>query len=148
MVLWAKAGVSILQTIIYVVFCTSISLTLTYFGTSWLEELLIKKKFIKKKTVERFLSWVRPKNNNFQISTSETRTPKLKKWLTRRKDWQILFLGFVPYIPIMPTGVIIAVSATKIKHGFFILILGNIVRNVISCATVYFITRFFPKIFP
>ncbi len=143
-VLWAKADVPIWQTILYVASLTSISLSLTYFGTGWLEEWIIKRGWVKRTTIEKW----RNRSNHFNDSLpanglgKETGN-KIKKWLIPREDWQILACGFIPFIPILPTIVIVVARLLEIKKGFLFLIIGNFFRTAAVCYAIYLSVGFF-----
>ena len=142
--LWAKAGVPLWQTIFYVVLLTSISLSFTYFGTGWLENWVIKRGLVKRTTIEKWRAWQRKRNNSFQMNgLSEEVNHRVKKWLIPKKDWKILACGFIPFIPLVPTIVIVVTKLLEIRNGFPFLILGNIVRNVIVCYFIYLGANFF-----
>ncbi|KKT16875.1 MAG: hypothetical protein A2654_00760 [Candidatus Nealsonbacteria bacterium RIFCSPHIGHO2_01_FULL_43_31] len=146
--LWAKAGVPIWQTIAYVVILTSISLSLTYFGVEWLKNWVVNRGIIERPMIEKLHNQWRRIN---RIPQSDGRRydwiKKTRKWLIPQKDWQILAWGFVPFIPILPTIVIIITNLRRIKYGFLVLILGNIFRNVIFCYAIYEGRDFFLQLF-
>lgn len=141
--LWAKAGVPIWQTISYVVLLTSISLSLTYFGTGWLENFLIKKGVIRRTTIKKWRNWLERNNNLSRNEFHERLRDRIKSWLIPQKSWKILAWGFVPFIPVLPTVIIMATRLLEIRNGFLALILGNIFRNGILCCTIYLIAYFF-----
>jgi len=137
-VLWAKGGVPLWQTILYVVFFTSISLSLTFFGTGWLERWIIKKGWLKRSTIERWRVRLQKGDNNFQTNGLEKRMRGgIKKWLLPQKNWRILACGFIPFIPLLPTVVIVVTRLLEIRGGFLFLIFGNVVRNAIFCYVIY-----------
>jgi len=136
--LWAKGGVPLWQTIAYVVFLTSISLSFTYFGTGWLESWVIKRGWIKRTTIEKWRAWQRKRNNSFQMNGLNGEVNhKIKKWLIPQKDWKILACGFIPFVPLVPSIVIVVTKLLEIRNGFVFLILGNIVRSIIVCCCIY-----------
>lgn len=138
-ILWAKGGVPVWQTILYVGIMTSASLTLTYFGTGWLQKFLIRKKILKESTIKKLQNlWpLTNGNGNSRI------TKKITNWISRQKIWLILICGFIPFVPILPTAVIIAAGLLKIKYSYPVLLLGNILKTVIICYTIYYSTGSF-----
>lgn len=145
--LWAQAGVPIWQTILYVAFLTSASLSLTYFGVEWLKNWIVNRGFIERIMIERLHRWWRrlsrvSQENGFEKSW----TKKIRRWLIPRKDWQLLACGFVPFVPVLPTIVIIITGLREIKYGFPVLILGNLFRNVIFCYVIYEGYGFFSRL--
>lgn len=136
--LWAKANVPIWQTILYVTFITSISLSLTYFGTGWIEKWIIKRGWVKRATIEKWRNYSQSLNNSHPVNGLEKRVKgKIKKWLLPQKDWQILACGFIPFVPLLPTIIIVATRLLEIKRGFPLLIAGNIFRNAVVCWAIY-----------
>ena len=136
--LWAEAGVPIWQTILYVVLLTSTSLSLTYFGVEWLKNWVVRKRIINRRMVEKLHNWWQQLNNVSQNNGfRHSWTKKTRKWLIPQKDWQVLAWGFVPFIPVLPTVVIIIAGLRELKHGFLVLILGNLFRNIIFCYAIY-----------
>jgi hypothetical protein len=63
---------------------------------------------------------------------------KTKSWLTKRKEWIVLGLNFVPYVPILPVATIAAARIMQIKYALPILIFGNLIRSLALCLIVYY----------
>ena len=62
---------------------------------------------------------------------------KLTGWFVERKEWIVLSAGFIPYVPILPTAVIIAVRLMRIRYGLFFLLLGNAFKATAFCLAIY-----------
>jgi len=136
--LWAKGGVPLWQTICYVTFLTSLSLSLTFFGIEWLESWIIKNGWLSKSAIERWRILLNRGSNNLSTNGFQERmTDKIKKWLIPQRDWKILAWGFVPGIPLIPSIVVVVTSLLAIKRGFFFLIVGNTFRSTIVCCAIY-----------
>ena len=90
------------------------------------------------RVVEKLHNWWQQLNNVSQNNGfRHSWTKKTRKWLIPQKDWQVLAWGFVPFIPVLPTVVIIIAGLRELKHGFLVLILGNLFRNIIFCYAIY-----------
>ena len=114
----------------------------------WLKNWVVNRGIIERPMIEKLHNQWRRIN---RIPQSDGRRydwiKKTRKWLIPQKDWQILAWGFVPFIPILPTIVIIITNLRRIKYGFLVLILGNIFRNVIFCYAIYEGRDFFLQLF-
>ncbi len=137
-VLWAKCGIPLWQTIAYVTLLTSFSLGLTFFGTGWLEKWTIKRGWIQESTIEKWRMRFQKGNNNHAMNGFEKKmNGRFRRWLIPQKNWKILACGFIPFIPLIPTVVVIVTRLLRIRNGFLVLILGNAVRTAIVCYAIY-----------
>jgi hypothetical protein len=131
---WAKAGVPIWQTFIYVVLWTSLTLTITYYGVGLAERWLINTGITKEITIKKWRGWWQSRNNNFKTAGPKKR---VINWLGRQKNWIILACGFVPFVYGLPAAVIVTVKVLKIRNGLLILFIGNVFRSGIICVSIY-----------
>jgi len=123
--LWANNGVPYLQTFLVAACWTSITLTITYFGTDVLIRRLLKKWSFLKKTVEKWEAGNNCSQNNHYLHRKINRMSLLKKLLI------ILPLSFLPYtyfVPTLGTAVIVAAKLLNIRYLIFVLLVGNLFR--------------------
>lgn len=63
---------------------------------------------------------------------------KQTNWFSRQKTWIIIILAFVPTpIPGEGTATCVAAKLLGIKHGFWIIILGNVFQSFFSVVILY-----------
>ena len=133
-------GVPFHITLIFVTLYWSGTLLITYYGTGW-----IVKKIKKWESVNIFINsskkWWEKKIR--VLSKRKRFREKAVLWLTEQKEWVVLLLTFIPYVPELPTITIIAARLMKIKYALFFLLLGNFFRTFILVATVY---QFLPSL--
>jgi hypothetical protein len=128
---WNRAGVSHLETVVYVFVVSSVAMAVFYFGL-----LALAKKYLEKRGIleKEFLKKARRwwKNaNNLQNDFQKNRKEKFLRWAKKRRNGLILFLGFVP-APLLPTFVLTAAKVAGIKNGFPVLLLGNLTRIILT----------------
>lgn len=131
--LWSGAGVPMWQTFLYTICWTSLTLSLTYLGTSWLKNLFKNMKGARDaiESIERFY-----RKNSLKLNNGKYHK-KLLNNLVRQKNWLILACGFIPFVYGLPATVIVVAKLMEIKHAFWILLLGNCFRNGIICLLIY-----------
>ena len=133
--LWSKGGVPIWQTFAYTTLWTSLTMTITYYGIGLAERWLIGRGIIKETTIKKWLGWWQSRDNNFKTAGPKKR---ITNWLSRQKNWTILTCGFVPFVYGLPAAVIATVKVLEIKNGLLILLIGNLFRNGVICASIYY----------
>lgn len=145
---WYTAGLTWWLTLLLLAGYTSITLSLTYFGAGGVIAILKKFVFKKKHRVIQQIEekkLIRQTKEEFQKGylfgkkRALTRQEKLVNWLKRQKLSVIILLEIIPFVPYLPSAVIIAVKALGIKHGYLWLILGNLVKIMLIVALVYLI---------
>ena len=112
---------------------TSLTLVITYFGTEWIKKWVKNQRFLKDAYNRIYALY---SQNGFKIR-NDKKQKQINNWLVKRKDWIVIVLGFVPFVPWLPTGVIVTTKILGIKNGLMHLLLGNFFRNWIVCFSVY-----------
>ena len=123
--LWANNEIPYLQTFLVAACWTSITLTITYFGTDVLIRRLLKKWSFLKKIVGKWEAGNNCSQNNHYLHRKINKLSLLKKLLI------ILPLSFLPYtyfVPTLGTAVIVAAKLLNIRYLIFVLLVGNLFR--------------------
>ncbi|OHA64534.1 MAG: hypothetical protein A2667_01705 [Candidatus Wildermuthbacteria bacterium RIFCSPHIGHO2_01_FULL_47_27] len=132
--LWRAQEVPMWQSYLIVLFWTSATLLITYYGTA----LLVAK--IKRAVLSGILArWYR--RSWFHQLNKNGRDAKRKIFfrLMKQKTWLLVLLAFLPYqpIPFFNSALIIAVKTLDIRWGLLILAGGNAFRWFIVTIAIY-----------
>lgn len=125
--LWIPALTIVVKSIFY--------LLVAFYGTSF-----IIKHLEKWPRVIRFFRWFnRTWNHAFRKGrkTKKKINKETTGWLLKRKRWFVLSLGFVPYLPVISTAVVIAVRIMEIRRGLLILMIASVFKSLLICFTFY-----------
>jgi hypothetical protein len=136
MTLWYRADVPFWQTFVYTTVVTSLTALLAYQAIGWLKKL-VKKIFKNSRNAQeiaqKIASWYRQSVPNLDNNGYRR---KFAYWLIRQKDWIVLACGFIP-LPFLPTIVTVTAKLLEIKWAIPILLVGNVFRNAVTCASIY-----------
>jgi len=73
-------------------------------------------------------------HNSFSV---KCRKKGIQDWLSRRKKWLLILLIFLPYVPVLPSAIIITVRQRRIKYALIVLTMGAIFRAAVACRSFY-----------
>jgi len=108
---------------------TSLTMVLTYYEFGQIKKWRIVNLLFKK--LRNFFP-----QNSFKL-INRIGQKKFVSYLSRQKSWVILTLGFAPFVPYLPTTVIITTKLLDISYGILFLLLGNACRNWFYCERAY-----------
>jgi len=140
---WKFVGFELWQTFLIILCWTSITMIFTFMGMAGIKSWVKRRKFFKKIS-GKFQNWHWQKN--FRKKNVIQRT-KIVNWVSRQKNWVIIGLGFIPFVPYLPTTVIVTTKLLEIRFGLAFLLVGNTFRIGFICSFLYGFLEIITKIF-
>lgn len=136
LILYYLKGVPFWILILLTIVKWSIFVLLAFYGTGWIFRRI--EKFPRTKLfIERASQRINGLSQRIYHRDKENLHNKSVVWLLERKEWIVVLLAFVPYVPVIPTAVIVVVRLMKIKHGLFFLLLGSALKATVFCLTIH-----------
>jgi len=69
------------------------------------------------------------------------RQEKIVKWLAGKSPIFIFLLSCIPFVPYLPTAIIVVTRIMNVKNGIYYLLVANAVRGLIAVLSVYGILK-------
>ena len=136
MVVLYKAGTPWWITYTVIMAVCSGTLCITYYGLGklliWAEKKTWFQKFKKIGFVKKIIE---------KQKKPSPRQEKMVKWLIGKSPIFIFLLSCIPFVPYLPTAIIVVARIMNIKNGIYYLLAANAVRGLITVLTVYGILK-------
>jgi len=129
--IWRAAGKTFFETLLGFVSAVIISLTICYFFTGLVKKLLVVLMFKRlRRRVKIFQPW------KFLIARlkkkKKTRLERLVEYLKKKELFFVFLFNLIPFIPLLPTAIIIVVKLRGVKYGYPVLVASSTIRIFIT----------------